>query len=211
MRERPILFSAPMVRAILAGAKTQTRRIVKMKTHYQIEERDNGTPWPWMYDGDRDADSWMACPYGVRGTRLWVRETFCDDWHMDRGVIEYRADGELDSDMFDAGCTWRPSIHMPRWASRITLEVTDVRVERLQDISEKDAQAEGIERTEDFFGCPCWRVYGEPDGADVVAPDDPIGSYRSLWESINGPGSWEANPWVWVVSFRRLDAKEGTP
>ena len=102
------------------------------------------------------------------------------------------------------GLLWRPSTHMPRWASRITLEVTGVLVERLQDISEKDAQAEGIERTEDFFGCPCWRVYGEPDGGDVVAPDDPIGSYRSLWESINGPGSWEQNPFVWVINFRRV-------
>lgn len=206
MRERPILFSAPMVRAILAGAKTQTRRPVKPR-----KDRAIGCELACHeLAGEVNAGDYMNAPWAP-GDRLWVRETFCDDWHMDRGVIEYRADGELDSDMFDAGCTWRPSIHMPRWASRITLEVTDVRVERLQDISEKDAQAEGIERTEDFFGCPCWRVYGEPDGADVVAPDDPIGSYRSLWESINGPGSWEANPWVWVVSFRRLDAKEGTP
>ena len=202
MKERPMLFSAPMVRAILDGRKTVTRRLVKPSPH----KVDGGVPFA-------DAPAWaqaepgssvMRCPYGVRGTRLWVRETFCDNWYMDRGVIKYRADGELDSDMFDAGCTWRPSIHMPRWASRITLEVTGVLVERLQDISEKDAQAEGIERTEDFFGCPCWRVYGEPDGGDVVAPDDPIGSYRSLWESINGPGSWEQNPFVWVINFRRV-------
>ena len=112
MRERPILFSAPMVRAILDGRKTVTRRLVKPNPH----KVDGGVPFA-------DAPAWahaepgsavMRCPYGVRGDRLWVRETFCDDWHMDRGVVEYRADGELDSDMFDAGCTWRPSIHMGR-------------------------------------------------------------------------------------------------
>ena len=97
---------------------------------------------------------------------------------------------------------------MPRWASRITLEITGVRVERLQDISEADAMAEGIERAEDFFGRPCWRAYDEPEGSDVVFPDDPIGSYASLWMSINGPGSWDANPWVWVLEFRRINSKE---
>ncbi len=116
-RERPILFSAPMVRAILTGNKTQTRRVVNLNRHYQIEERDDGSLWPWMYDDDRTSDSWLACPYGMPGDRLWVRETFCDDWKDSRG-IQYRADGGLDGDMTDAGCTWRPSIFMPRSASR---------------------------------------------------------------------------------------------
>ena len=92
---------------------------------------------------------------------------------------------------------------MPKWAARIWLEITGVRVERLQDISEKDAIAEGIERTEDFFGCPCWRDYSEPEGLDAsVCPDDPIGSFQTLWESIGG--DWDANPWVWVVDFKVL-------
>ena len=206
MRERPILFSAPMVRAILAGAKTVTRRAVK---ECHIDAAPPASFFQWLRE---------RCPYGLPGDRLWVREAFIHEpadfcWEASVSIpcrpasTVYRADHEGDT----RGAGWKPSIYMPRNLSRITLEVTGVRVERLQDISEKDAQAEGIERTEDFFGCPCWRVYGEPDGEEVVAPDDPIGSYRSLWESINGPGSWEANPWVWAVSFRRLDAKEGTP
>ena len=205
MKERPILFSAPMVRAILDGRKTVTRRIVKAR---DLE-------WMDVHQGLREPDNAERCPYGQPGgDRLYVRETWAAPHaydHLPPRLIPQDARIHYAATEDRGGLLWRPSIHMPRWASRITLEVTGVLVERLQDISEKDAQAEGIERTEDFFGCPCWRVYGEPDGADVVAPDDPIGSYRSLWESINGPGSWEANPWVWVVSFRRLDAKEGTP
>lgn len=220
MKERPILFSAPMVRAILAGNKTQTRRVVKPQPH----KVDGGVPFG-------DAPAWahaepgsavMPCTYGKRGDQLWVRETHApqpdcllawDRWRSGLGgekpIIHYAADA-LETSWVDR---WRPSIHMPRWASRITLEVTGVRVERLQGISKNDAQAEGIERMEDFYDCPCWRVYGEPDGADVVAPDDPIGSYRSLWELIHGPGSWDTNPWVWVVEFRRIaqDAKDAGP
>ena len=197
MKERPILFGAPMVRAILSGTKTQTRRAVKPQpTHF------NPVGVPRRARPDAPSSDVIRCPYGQPGDRLWVRETFCDDWHMDRGVVEYRADGELDSDMFDAGCTWRPSIHMPRWASRITLEVTDVRVERLQEISEADAIAEGV----------------HPD--DACLPDDdtsafsrigpvcnasfPVARYAALWESINGIGAWEKNPLVWVIEFRRV-------
>lgn len=226
MKERPILFSAPMVRAILSGSKSQTRRVVKMKPHHQIEERDNGTPWPWMYDGERDADSWMACPYGqpggdqqgvmqpatcsacagrgaivhsgnrVGGDRLYVRETWSAPHaydHLPPRLIPKDARIHYAATEDRGGLLWRPSIHMPRWASRITLEVTSVRVERLQDISEADAQAEGWTRRPE--------VSTDPQVHKEAARD----WFMDLWESINGHGSWDANPWVWVVEFRSVE------
>lgn len=194
MKERPILFSAPMVRALLDGRKTQTRRIVKPR-----RDRDVGCELaPHEIAGEVNQGVYRNA-YCEPGDRLWVRETWYDASSALHSCVLYRADGD---DIY--GGKWRPSIRMPRWVSRITLEVTGVRVEKLQDISGDDSIAEGIERADDFFGCPCWRAYGEPAGADVVCPDDPVGSYRSLWESINGPGSWDANPWVWVIEFRRL-------
>ena len=202
MKERPILFKGPMVRALLDGTKTQTRRVVKMKRHQQIEEREDGTPWPWMYDGDRDADSWMACPYGQPGDRLWVRETFAEGIHQLADVNHWAYAADPFGNQQRLGDRWKPSIHMPRWASRITLEITGVRVERLQDISEADAIAEGIERQDDGIG---WRR--GPITADVpntaTRTAFPKLAYQSLWESINGPGSWAANPWGWVIEFRR--------
>jgi hypothetical protein len=181
VKERPILFSAPMVRALLAGTKTQTRRAWRVQP-------PAGVPVGWVPGETKQ-------PYGWPGDRLWVRETFCDDWKDSRGLL-YRADAGMDADMFDAGCKWRPSIHMPRAASRITLEVTGVRVERLRWISEVDALAEGITWSDRFQG------YHVEDGTHFHC-DDPRQSYFSLWEAINGPGSVEANPWVWVVEFRR--------
>ncbi len=195
-----------MVRAILDGSKTQTRRVVKGANHIS----SGGAPLKFTGSDIKE----VLCPYGWIGDRLWVRENFCpvypQDPHYNGGrpiEYDYQATykhGDRLGDLMGLKKKWRPSIHMPRAASRITLEVTGVRVERLQNISEADAIAEGIERCEDFFECKTWRVYGEPEGSDVVAPDDPVGSYRSLWESINGPDSWEANPWVWVVEFKRL-------
>lgn len=216
MKERPMLMSAPMVRAALEGHKTQTRRIVKNVFGHPQLLRDGSTRivdcirdvdgWPsaLMYA----PDNWECCPYGVVGDRLWVREAWgvgtrpCpfEGW---RDGIEYRADEfyladdiedlqlysvnvpdgiELDSYRSNG---WRPSIHMPRWASRIDLEITGVRVERLQSISHDDACAEGIELTcGGFLAC--------------------VDRYRALWESINGAGSWQLNPWVWVVEFKRV-------
>lgn len=205
MTERPILFSGAMVRALLAGTKTQTRRVVKMKKHHQIEQRDDGTNWPWMYDGERDDDSWMRCPYGQPGDQLWVREAW-------RAVME--ADHLPPRDLSPAHRVWyeadaphqpgfgklRPSMFMPRWASRITLEITSVRVERLQSISEADAMAEGV------TALPCgdmWTAGGMYDGP--LHDANPCGAYRRLWDSINGPDSWEANPWVWAVEFKPLE------
>lgn len=231
MADRPILMSAPMVRAILAGTKTQTRRMVKVKPWHQIEERDDGSPWPWMYDDERVADHWVPCPYGQPGDRLWVREAWgyrCSAGTRAVGqymhTIAYRADDarhsygpmpiegvglpkwrERDEGMspqaWDDRMTaywrqWRPSIHMPRWASRITLEITAVRVERLQDISEADAKAEGISEFVGGWWC-------EHDDAEQIAGMTPQEGYAHLWERINGAGSWAENPWVWVVTFQR--------
>jgi hypothetical protein len=179
MKERPILFSAPMVRALLGGSKTQTRRVVK-------PQPDRGEwPWPDMSDAERSA--WTtSCPYGQPGDRLWVRET-----HMDLGACYlYRADAAAEQEraIVAPRQPWRPAIHMPRAASRITLEITGVRVERLQDISEADAVAEGVRNS---LHMPGGRFANE--------------NFAHLWWAINGDGSWEANPWVWVVEFKRVE------
>jgi len=135
--ERPILFSGPMIRAILAGRKTQTRRVAKLTGAGRVKEAGSHRNWHLA-----DPDAVKACPYGTPGDRLWVRETFCDTG-CQRAV--YRADTAVENWKYRI---WRPSIYMPRWASRITLEITDVRLERLQDISEADAAAEGVEQVE---------------------------------------------------------------
>lgn len=172
MKERPILFSAPMVRAILAGAKTQTRRVVKNSSG--------------LHAG-RVAWDIGRCPYGRPGDRLWVRESMLFD--PDQGW-RYSADG---ADVIDENygkinqrC---PSIHMPRCCCRILLEITDVRVERLQDISEADAIAEGVKNS---LHLPGGRFARE--------------NFAHLWWTIHGDGSWEANPLVWVVNFRQIEA-----
>jgi hypothetical protein len=203
MKERPILFSAPMVRAILAGQKTQTRRALApdlfISSGGAVVRMASAGP---ATTGIREAH----CPYWRQpGDRLWVREAWA--WSGDgaipafdrvrKGEVWFRADPERTS----PGIRWRPSIHMPRWASRITLEVTGVRVERLQDISEADAQAEGV--------TPKWEPgcsgrLMEALGGFSFRPA--ASAYADLWEQINGPGSWDANPWVWVVEFRRVEA-----
>jgi hypothetical protein len=205
MTERPILFSAPMVRAILAGTKTQTRRAIKFKPWHQIEERDDGTPWPWMQSDDNDAGVWLRCPYGVPGDRLWVRETHALKNRYKNVWCEYAADGHRAAVPAPEFVTvsrpgMRPSIHMPRWASRITLQITDVRVEQLQDISEPDAIAEGVTEHQTLDGRRSCNI----DGGPMMACG-PIPAYRALWEQINGPESWDENPWVWVVEFRRAE------
>lgn len=197
MKERPIIFSAPMVHAILEGRKTQTRRIYKAR---------NGGVWPNKADLPGLMQVIRLCPYGRSGDRLWVRENWA--WYPldhDPSCVIYRADYAPDAPAPAEFGKWLPSIHMPRGASRITLEVTGMRVERLQDISEEDAIAEGIEQTEPFFGCACWRDYMEPDREASSFPDDPVGSYASLWESMHGADSWDQNPWVWVIEFRRIE------
>lgn len=222
MKSRPILFTGPMVRALLDGSKTQTRRIVKPKIAEVLEwsggkadadddrELDellgqrteaNGLR-AWCADYPEEGSEVIRCPYGQPGDQLWVRESFRK---LDCGEIDYHADGRevwermQDHIALPDAAKWKPSIHMPRWASRITLEITGVRLERLQYISEADAIAEGIERFTDWLPSGHWKRY--KDGGENAYVDNPIASYASLWTEINGPGSWEANPWVWVVEF----------
>lgn len=187
-KERPILFSAPMVRAILAGTKTQTRRVVKPQPNVVHAIYNDASIHTNLIS--RSGDQRIHCPYGKPDDRLWVRETFFDTAPFKSAPIflgrgerfAYRADDEF------IGChKWKPSIHMPRRACRILLEVTAVRVEQLHDISDRDALAEGVDRT------------------NTSIPGYAIERYRRLWESINGASSWGANPWVWVVEFRRAE------
>lgn len=206
MKARPILFSAEMVRAILDGRKSQTRRVVKLDSFYVEPD----TVYPFQFRDKRGA--WQEtsleyllrhhCPYGEVGDRLWVRETWkCEELepHGEDGV-RYKADGafrmidntrEASEQWMDANRgdgKWRPSIFMPLWASRITLQIMNVRVERLQEISEHDAEAEGISMS--------WTLL---DGTKTF-----LGEYELLWNQINGAGAWQKNPWVWVIEFQKI-------
>lgn len=186
MKERPILFGASMVCAVLSGKKTQTRRIVKGLPVILNRETNALEVDTANMENGRFAKL-CPCPYGQPGDRLWVRET----WQRAGGNTGYwyaATDSEAD-DGVPPVSRWSPSIHMPRAASRILLEISGVRVERLQDISPDDCIAEGVWSTDD-------RALGR--GHEAVA------AYRALWEQIHGPGSWDANPWVWVVGFCRL-------
>lgn len=213
MKEHPILFTDPMVRAILSGAKTQTRRVVKPQPvpggigYF-------GPGIPFIRTGSSD----VRCPYGQPGDRLWVREAFAlsvidpdgpspEDDPENYDVI-YRADPELpgggwtDSGGKEIPPPWKPSIHMPRWACRLELGIAGIRVERLNDISEADAKAEGAQPL-------C--IASDISAAEIALLDLPMferdnpyrNGFSTLWESINGPGSWDANPWVWVIEFKR--------
>jgi hypothetical protein len=214
MKERPILFSAPMVRALLSGTKTQTRRAVRKQfaPDALVAEVGATTPEGWQVSGHSglwwdDAGACLEdavrCPYGMPGDRLWVRETFAKIDGQTQPWIEtdYRATythGDRLGDSLGIKKRWTPAIHMPRAASRITLEVTGVRVERLQDISEADAIAEGVGDQPRLAGY-------SPKAGCQWEPQDPRDLYAQLWEQINGPGSWEVNPWVWVIQFKRLE------
>lgn len=189
-----------MVRAILDGRKTQTRRIIKPQppddgwsfNQSLVENLDKGAME--FHDDSRHS---AMCPYGLSADRLWVRESWA------RVAAEpstiYRADYCTGLEKRDGDQKWKPSIHMKRADSRINLEITDIRVERLQNISEKDAIAEGIEPVRSI-----WKLYSERVLGSADATGQPRKSYASLWQSINGPGSWAANPWVWVVEFRKI-------
>ena len=207
MTDRPILFSAPMVQAILDGRKTQTRRAVKPQPAGEIRRGEpDFNHWIdtkyWERQNQKEnrgiGTRGFACPYGQPGgDRLYVRETWAAPHaydHLPPRLIPQDARIHYAATEDRGGLLWRPSIHMPRWASRITLEVTGVRVETLQDIDLADALAEGISDT----GALILDSAGNEQGG-------PIAEYAVLWEQINGGGSWEKNPFVWVVTFRRID------
>lgn len=205
MKERPILMVAPMVRATLRSVnpKNQTRRIAKPVKHPDLG--NIYAPGALVMEHEPQDVIERACPYGRPGDRLWVREAWAYHVHAacepddsygpwvyaaDHGAEQYRIDGR-----------WRPSIHMPRVASRIMLEITGVRLERLQDLSNEDAMAEGCDHDD-----PCDHKRQRCSDIGCPGPDYRIG-YRKLWESINGPGSWALNPWVWTVEFKRLEGQ----
>lgn len=270
MKERPILFSSPMVRAILEGRKTMTRRVVKPQPDLSILKesyRDlefgfrrmpvlgpTHVPHEWGFCAKYDKPNCVPiygykCPYGTIGDRLWVKEAWrvgawddeshsiavdyqadnfirrewlpCDPPEMytrlrHQSVMDaIRANAPVDKDGIfswspgNSPCRWRPSIYMPRWASRLTLEITDIRVERLRDITRDDAMEEGVERVDPYSITPdlppgmpaCWKDYA---GKGWLA--SPIESFRTLWDSINAKSHpWESNPWVWVIEFRRAE------
>ena len=207
-KEHPILFSAPMVRAILNGTKTQTRRIFKGLTPPQC----NGLHTCIVEDGvakfhlngklAMHSGEWTQSPYGQPGDRMWVKETFAYTDHTinEQPGYVFRATDPDWSEM--EGFKWKPSIHMPRKASRITLEIAAVRVERLQDIKAADCIAEGIDPHTFNVGMGTVTTFRNYlTGATNSAAYQ---SYQSLWESINGPDSWNQNPWVWVIQFKRI-------
>lgn len=232
MKERPILFNGEMVRAILEGRKTMTRRIIKpqpTKEDYKLMRNIESSN-----KKDKDLFFWgkfenyrlvgrdhvhFKCPFGEIGDRLWVRETWLYDTFMEgeesddipqKNRVIYRATNP-NYPMTVGSWKWKPSIFMPRRASRITLEITNIRVERLNDISEEDAISEGIvginvpSGGDDYYDY--WRNYAIPQNREDLFPwfiSKPIQSFKSLWESINGKDSWEQNPFVWVIEFKKV-------
>ncbi|GKJ60397.1 hypothetical protein NUKP32_50020 [Klebsiella variicola] len=217
MKERGMIFNAEMARALLDGRKTQTRRIVK-GTDGAVKfckEWDINGEEIFVVLGEKDRTGMnpvlgaISCPFGAVGDRIWVRETFqgplfdydlMDSYCKDPTPFEkpefcvYKADGVPAPEFYDADdelhCCWRPSIHMPRWASRILLEITNVRVERLKSISDGDAIREGCST------------------ADMKSGDCVADVFARLWASIYGSDSWNANPWVWVIELKRVEGGE---
>ncbi|MDT9738455.1 hypothetical protein [Klebsiella quasipneumoniae] len=228
MTERGMIFNAEMVRALLSGRKTQTRRIMKVQPESNqlglllitdsTKHSDIGK-YHWGESnatGNHVRSKLFSCPFGAVGDRIWVRETWSSDFanYYPNDRVWYAADNNrrLDIEVVDGvrgiyspesdvhvPFRWQPSIHMPRWASRILLEITDVRVERLNAISEEDARAEGI------IDGGCLNC-GEPEPCGCANPEpDATDAFAYLWQSIYGQESWNANPWVWVIEFERVE------
>jgi hypothetical protein len=222
MKERGMLFSKPMVLALLDGSKTQTRRLCKLPDNAQEVQywappsgksqpgwADPGVNY-WTPDpnGETSSNHLDTSPYGQPGDRLWVREAWRAHVSHDHvpprdipvgAVLLFEADA--DKHKFPWAGKYRPPMFMPRWASRIDLEITGVRVERLQDITESDAIAEGIQPIIESDGPNYFTAH--IDGWNLNS-STALGAYQMLWEWINGAGSWDKNPWVWVIEFRRI-------
>ncbi|HHT0500848.1 TPA: hypothetical protein ACTW6W_001775 [Raoultella ornithinolytica] len=232
MKERGMIFNGEMVLALLDGRKTQTRRPIKWRQTRatEIAEREDGSKWPWSEDEENVCDYWHPCPFGAVGDRIWVRETWailgnedgcCIDWEeklckadersaarIYRASCEQRpgnyglwsipddADWKPHTKDYQYEGAWRPSIHMPRWASRILLEITDVRVERLNSISQSDAIAEGAPPSHRSIDAVS-QQFGYPDFSRSW--------FGQTWGHIYGDESWQANPWVWVIEFKRVE------
>lgn len=212
MTERPMIFNSEMVRAILDGRKTQTRRPIK----FPFKDRNLGCELSGNeLAGELSSGNYLNSLFGKPGDRIWVRETFqgplfdfdqMDAYCKDSAPFEkaqfcvYKADGKPAPEFFDADdnlhCCWRPSIHMPRWASRILLEIIDIRVERLNAIRQADAIAEGAPPSHPSIDCVS-REYGFPDFSRSW--------FGQMWQHIYGEESWQANPWVWVLEFKRIN------
>jgi hypothetical protein len=215
MKEHPIIFSTLMVQGILAGRKSMTRRIIKPQPDDDGLWNDDLLPRSldsklknWNGETIEGESREWKCPYGKPGDVLWVREKWENETSGGKQINFYAGNNEVEHNVAYRTLTkWKPSIHMPRAASRIMLKVISIRVERLQDISKQDAINEGIDIVYDqadpltpltyFYPCNDLR-----DGTYIC--DDPILSFYSLWTKINGSGSWESNPWVWVIEFERL-------
>jgi len=248
MTDRPILFSAEMVRAILDGRKAQTRRVMKVQPwpdalvtvehyhQYVIDRHGDMQPGKEIFGAHwDDGERGLRCPYGAPGDTLWVRETWCAHWgappydapqsyrivtgyelppiKQENGDLYQPAPSDIMTVWYGAQgdkpphMKWKPSIHMPSWALRITLRITDIRVERLQNIegqhpSESDAIAEGVRAIHHGDGQYYYSAFrDEPHPKNWC---DPADAFHELWNHINGPGAWDNNPWVWVVAFERV-------
>ncbi|VGG02344.1 morphogenetic protein [Klebsiella pneumoniae] len=221
MKERGMIFNGEMTRAILDGRKTQTRRIMKVQPSEDFTpmnmalETDYKARWytPGVVDKDgylqpaskkvfgvSNENEGYSCPFGAVGDRIWVRETWAR-YNIDQNShdIAYRA--TTPADWPEEG-RWRPSIHMPRWASRILLEITNVRVERLNAISEEDAEVEGIDMEALYDSQDCYDCIADHN---MTGRPTVTGAFKYLWESIYGEEGWKSNPWVWVIEFKRIE------
>jgi hypothetical protein len=201
-KEIPILYSTPMVQSLMKDLKTITRRTRGLE---QFNIKPNA--WKFTHRGD---DLWSAkpinhssywevefkCPYGKKGDLLWVRETFCHDEEF----YYYKANFDT-SDQCHLTGSWKPSIHMPKKACRTWLKITDIKIQRLKDISEEDAKAEGVEYGTDILGDHGYKCYL----LNLFVFSKATTSFQTLWESINGSDSWNLNPWVWVITFKRVE------
>ncbi|GKN94462.1 hypothetical protein [Klebsiella pneumoniae] len=217
MTERGMIFNGEMVRAILEGRKTQTRRVMKVQPESNqlglllitdSTKRSDISKYHWAESnatGNHVRSKLFSCPFGAVGDRIWVRETWAEAGASAPDLKLYRANyPEHVPPIYEnvppaEEIRWTPSIHMPRWASRILLEITDVRVERLNAISEEDARAEGI------IDGGCLNC-GEPEPCGCANPEpDATDAFAYLWQSIYGQENWNANPWVWVIEFKRVE------